>query len=332
MIVYITEQGAGIYISGERIILKKFNNVIGVFLTKDIDQVVIMGNVSISTQAIKHFLKHKIDVVFTKYSGDFLGRLVPELGKNIILRRLQITKLGNPKIKLKLAKNIIKAKVENSISVLRKLNYYHKDESVTTILNRLTVFKKQIVSIADIKSLLGFEGTAANLYFGAFDFLIKGNLKFEKRTKRPPLNEVNALLSFGYTILGNVVRTAVNTVGLDPYFGCYHVEEYGRPSMVLDLMEEFRAVAIDYLVISSLNKGMVNKNDFIIDYENHDLPVSMSVYGRKKYIGLLEKRFNSYFWYEEKNKKMTLREIIRYQAYKFAKAIIEDSEYKGFTF
>jgi len=182
------------------------------------------------------------------------------------------------------------------------------------------------------KTLLGYEGNIANIYFSAFDYLVNGTIKFEKRTRRPPKNEFNALLSFGYTILLNLVRTAVNIVGLDPYFGCYHSEEYGRPSMVLDLMEEFRPVAIDYLVINTLNKNIISKNDFIIDEENEELPVSLSIYGRKKYISLIEKRFNSYFWYEPKKRKMLLKDIVRYQAYLFAKAIIEDLEYVGYRF
>ncbi|UOD33957.1 CRISPR-associated endonuclease Cas1 [Deferribacteraceae bacterium V6Fe1] len=332
MIVYLTEQGSYISISGDRIIVKKGFNTIGIFLTKDTDQIIIMGNISISTQAIKHLLKNKIDVVFTTYSGQYLGRLVPELGKNIILRRLQIQKLSITKHKIKFARAIVSAKLENSISTLRKLNYYHKSAEVSHILNKLVTMRKEIPLINELQTLLGYEGSIANIYFSAFDYLVKGAIKFEKRTRRPPKNEFNALLSFGYTILLNLVRTAVNTVGLDPYYGSYHSEEYGRPSMVLDLMEEFRPVVIDYLVISMLNKNIISRSDFIIDEENEELPVSLSIYGRKKYIGLIEKRFNSYFWYEPKKKKMLLKDIVRYQTYLFAKAIIEDSEYIGYRF
>jgi len=332
MIVYLTEQGSYISISGDRIIVKKGINVIGIFLIKDTDQIIIMGNISISTQAIKLLLKNKVDVVFTTYSGQFLGRLVPELGKNIILRRLQIQKLSIPRNKIKFAKSIVLAKLENSITTLRKLNYYRKSDEIRVILNKLVPIKKEIPFVEDLQTLLGYEGNIANIYFSAFDYLVNGTIKFEKRTRRPPKNEFNALLSFGYTILLNLVRTAVNTVGLDPYFGSYHSEEYGRPSMVLDLMEEFRPVAIDYLVITTLNKNIISKNDFIIDEENEELPVSLSIYGRKKYISLIEKRFNSYFWYEPKKRKMLLKDIVRYQAYLFAKAIIEDLEYVGYRF
>lgn len=331
MIVYLTEQGSNISISGDRIVVKKGGNTIGTFLTKDLDQIVIMGNISLSTQAIKHFLSNKVDVVFSTFSGKYLGRLVPELGKNIVLRRLQLERLSKEEIKLGFAKSIVEAKAENSIQVIRKFNYYRKSEEVVDILNKLIFLKKSISSVSEISSLLGVEGAIANTYFSAFDHIVSSNIKFEKRTKRPPQNEFNALLSFGYTILLNLVRTMVNITGLDPYFGSYHSEEYGRPSMVLDLMEEFRSVAVDYVVIKSLNKNLFTKSDFVRDTDA-ELPVSLTVFGRKKFISLLEKRFNTLFWYDYKNKKLSLREIIRYQTYIFAKAIIEDKAYVGFRY
>lgn len=331
MIVYLTEQGSNISISGERIVVKKGGNTIGTFLTKDLDQIVIMGNISLSTQSIKHFLSNKIDVVFSTLSGKYLGRLVPELGKNIALRRLQLERLSKEEIRLGFAKSIVEAKAENSIQVLRKFNYYRKSEEVVEILNKLVFLKKSISSVSEISSLLGVEGAIANTYYSAFDHIVSSSIKFEKRTKRPPQNEFNALLSFGYTILLNLVRTMVNITGLDPYFGSYHSEEYGRPSMVLDLMEEFRSVAVDYVVIKSLNKNLFTKSDFVRD-EDAELPVSLTVFGRKKFISLLEKRFNTLFWYNYKNKKLSLREIIRYQTYIFAKAIIENKAYVGFRY
>lgn len=331
MIVYLTEQGSTITIAGERIVVKKGISTIGTFLTKDVDQILIMGNISLSTQSIKHFLASKTDIVFSTLSGKYLGRLVPEMGKNVILRRLQFEKLSDENIKLRFSKSIVSAKAENSIQVIRRFNYYRKSQEVTDILNRLIFLKKSIEGVSGINSLLGVEGTIASTYFESFDYLVTGNIKFEKRTRRPPQNEFNALLSFGYTILLNLVRTMVNIVGLDPYFGSYHAEDYGRPSMVLDLMEEFRAVAVDYAVIKSLNKNIFTKSDFVRN-EDEELPVSLTIFGRKKYLSILEKRFNTLFWYSYKNKKFSLREIIRYQAYIFAKAVIEDKDYNGFRY
>lgn len=331
MIVYITEQGSILGLEGERFLLKKGGGVIGAFLSKDIDQIVLMGNISVSTQAIKHCLEKGIDLVFSTLSSRYLGRLVPELGKNIILRRLQFVRLLDDAVKLRFAKSIVEAKTNNSIQVLRKFNYYRKSDEVTDILNKLLFLKRDLEKANDIPSLMGMEGAIANTYFKAFDYLVSGEIKFEKRSKRPPQNEFNALLSFGYTILLNLVRTMVNLVGLDPYFGSYHAEDYGRPSLVLDIMEEFRSVAVDYVVIKSLNRNLITKNDFVYD-KDADLPISLNIYGRKKFLSFLEKRFNSLLWYSYKNKKITLREIIRYQVYLFAKALLDDGQYTGFRY
>jgi CRISPR-associated protein Cas1 len=332
MIVYITEQGAYITIAGERIVIRKNGSIVGTFLSKDLDQIVIMGNISITTQAMKHLLKNKIDTVFTTYSGKYLGRLVAELGKNVVLRRLQFETLTDENIKLSLARSIIESKVKNCIQTLRKFNYYHKSGEVSKILNQLTASLKENDKIDNISSLLGFEGRTANLYFQAFDHLLKGPIFFEKRTRRPPQNEFNAMLSFGYTILLNLVRTSVNTVGMDPYYGAYHAEEYGRPSLVLDLMEEFRPVAVDFPVISSVNKNIMQKSDFVwnTDGDPDKLPVQLTVFGRKKFISLLEKRFNQKFWHDTKMRNMKLREIIRYQCYLFSKSLVDKVDYKGF--
>lgn len=335
MIVYINEQGSQISISGERIILKKGGATIGGFLAKDVDQIVIMGNIGLSTQSIRFFLEKKIDVVFTTFSGKYLGRLLSEFGKNVVLRRLQFEAVSDEDFKVKISREILDAKFSNSINVIRKLNYYHKSSEVSNILYKLNHIKNSLLNATSIQQLLGVEGAFANLYFSTFDILLTGNLKFVARSRRPPENEINALLSFGYTILTNLVRTSTNLVGLDPYFGVYHVEDYGRPSLVLDLMEEFRSVAIDATAINAVNRNMINKADFVwneLDRDNEELPVKMTIYGRKKWLSILEKRFNSLFWYDYKNKKVSLKEIVRHQAYLMSKAFIEKKDYKGFYY
>lgn len=332
MVVYLTEQGAVLNISGERIVLNKQGRPIAVFLSKDIDQIVIMGNIGITTQAMRFLLKRKIDTVFTSYSGKYEGRLVSELGKNVILRRLQFDAVSDDPFRFKIAKNIVFGKCTNSLVCLRKLNYYHKSQDVVQILHSLTSMMANFGNISNYEELLGFEGSFSNTYFSAFDHILKGEIKFEKRTRRPPQNEFNALLSFGYTILMNLVRTMVNTVGLDPYFGVLHAEDYGRPSLVLDMMEEFRSVAVDIPAINSVNKGVITRADFVKN-ENDDpdeLPIQLSIFGRKKWISVLEKRFNSLFWYQYKNKNLPLREIIRMQTYLISKSFIDRVEYTPF--
>ncbi len=330
MIVYVSEQGSVIHLSGERLVIKKKGRTIEVLLAKYIDQIVIMGNIQISTQTMRFLLNKKIDTVFTTFAGKYIGRLVSELGKNIQLRRIQLIYLIEAKNRLKLAKNIIFAKAHNSRYLLRKFNYIRKSSLIGKVLNSITTQMKLIDKANSIDELMGIEGNISAQYFSCFDEIILSKyLKFEKRTKRPPKNEINALLSYGYTLLLNNVRTAVNIVGLDPYFGALHSESYGRPSLVLDIMEEFRSVTVDFTVLNAINKSMITKADFILD-EDDELPVKLSVDGRKKYIRLIENRLNEKIYFEDKNKKMPIKDIIRYQTYKFAKSIIEDKNYGGF--
>jgi len=330
MIVYLTEQGSQLSVESERIIVSKDGNKLLDIITKDLDQIVIMGNISITTQAIKFLLKKRIDVVFTTIDGRYLGRLVSELGKNIELRKEQFKASFDDDFKLMLAKDIVFSKVYNMRQVLRKLNYYHKKDEVVKNLHNLTLMLKKVEEVSNSDELLGLEGVATNIYFSCFDFLITNeNLKFGKRTRRPPLNEFNALLSFSYTLLMNVVRGMINICGLDPYLGVYHADSYGKPSLVLDLMEEFRPVAVDYLIINSVNKSVFNKDDFVID-KNDDLPVKLTVFGKKKLISLFEKRLNTDFYNENNKRKENLRKILRYQIYSFANCIVEKKRYVGF--
>jgi CRISPR-associated protein Cas1 len=330
MIIYLTEQGTILNKEGEQLILKKDGNKIATFLTKDLDQIVLMGNINLTTQTIHFLLNNKIDTVYTSLNGKYYGRLVSELGKNIIMRKMQFQALFDDIYKFNISKDIVSTKVFNCRQLLRKFNYYHKLKEVSLIFNKLTFMLEKIEKTANMSELLGIEGTSANTYFEAFDFLIKNPFfKFEKRSRRPPKNEVNAMLSFGYTLYANEVRTAVNIVGLDPYFGAYHAEEYGRPSLVLDVMEEFRPIVVDYVVINAINKNNINKDDFVKDVDE-ELPVKFTIFGRKKFISYIEKRLKNLFYLPEKAKKATLRDIIRYQAYQMGVAYMKKINYTGY--
>ncbi|MGA1845993.1 CRISPR-associated endonuclease Cas1 [Deferribacter abyssi] len=330
MIVYLTEQGSQITIAGERLIVAKDGQKLMDLLTKDLDQIVIMGNISISTQALKFMLKKRIDTVFTTLDGRYLGRLVSEFGKNIELRKEQFKVAFDETLKFMLAKNIVYQKIYNMRQVIRKLNYYHKQDEVVKRLHLLTVHLKKVAFAKNKDELLGIEGIASNIYFECFDYLITNkSLKFVKRTRRPPENEFNALLSFAYTLLMNVVRGFINIVGLDPYLGVYHSDDYGKPSLVLDLMEEYRSVAVDYMIISAVNKMIFNIDDFVKN-EDEELPVKLTIFGKKKLISLFEKRLKTEFFNENTGRKESLRKIMRYQTYLFSKALIDKTEYKGF--
>ena len=174
---------------------------------------------------------------------------------------------------------------------------------------------------------MGIEGAAAHKYFKAFGKLIKNEFRFEKRTKRPPTDPVNALLSLGYTMLFNELYTAVELLGFDPYLGFLHAIDYGRPSLAVDMVEEFRYL-IDGLALMLINKGMLEIHDFVFE---DDRGVYLKKKGREVFYRQYEKRINTQVTF--KGMSITYRKVFAYQAEHLARIISGEEEcYQGYDY
>ena len=339
-VVYIADQGAYICKKGDRLYIYRQSQLLRWFHTKDISQLIIVGNIALTAQVVTFLLKTRIDTVFLSYFGKFKGRLVGEFGKNVILRVCQFKFLSLAENQTQIANLIVRAKVENSLKMLSKRMKRNKADSLCLAqIKNLALLAHLKNNILPKDVLLGYEGIAAKNYFAAFPALIANpSFPFTGRNRRPPKDEVNALLSLSYTFLMNQVMCAAYICGLDPYYGALHEVDYGRQSLVLDLMEEFRPL-IDNMVISLINRKEIRLEHFLYnvltDEENWDeassvLPVSLTKDGMKTVITAFSKLVNSKFALCEPAGDWTLKDIFSLQARKLAAHLEQKKEYKPF--
>jgi CRISPR-associated protein Cas1 len=215
--------------------------------------------------------ERNISITFLSPSGQFLATVIGEIKGNVLLRKEQYRTSDNEEKSLKIVRNMIMGKIYNSRWVLERAT---RDHFVRIDVERIKLqsgylykaFNK-IISAESIDQIRGIEGEAASIYFSVFDELIlqqKDQFRFEKRNRRPPMDKVNALLSFTYTLLAGMCKSSLETVGLDPYVGFMHKDRAGRISLALDLMEELRAIMADRFVLTLINKKMISPDGFFI--------------------------------------------------------------------
>ncbi|KAF0118949.1 MAG: CRISP-associated protein Cas1 [Rhodospirillaceae bacterium] len=237
----------------------------------DISDVALFGNVSITTPALSALFEREIPVIFHSHSGWFRG-IAHGLGhRNVEVRTAQYRMSFDEASCLRFARDLVAAKIMNQRTILRR-NWRGEPEERQAVLDRLRAARRSAGNAARSAELLGLEGDAAATYFRAFSGLLKqpdteGELapfRFESRNRRPPTDPVNAMLSLAYAMLARHLTIAVASVGLDPYRGFYHAPRYGRPALALDLMEPFRPIIADSVVLSAINTGEVGPNDFVV--------------------------------------------------------------------
>jgi len=260
--VYLDEQGSELKKKGELLIVEKDGSVISELPLAQVDRLVIVGNVQITTQALAMLFDNEIPVSFMTSYGNYRGRLKPPTHKNVMLRLKQYERYNDHAFRLGHAKKIVAAKLKNGKTFLQKHSRNNPEIGISDETSAIDALMKKIENAGSAGELMGIEGAAAREYFKAFGRLVKNEFRFEKRTKRPPTDPVNALLSFGYTMLFNELYTALEALGFDPYLGFLHAVDYSRPSLAVDMVEEFRYL-IDGLALMLINKGMLETPDFV---------------------------------------------------------------------
>lgn len=278
MFLYITEQGAVIRKKGKSIIIEKDGVVIAEKELHHIETICCYGGVHITEPALKTLLIDGIEVAFMSINGKLLGQLTPPKHKNIELRMRQY-KIYNTENRLLYAKPFVLAKINSHLKTIDKYAQYHDEIENNASFVAMKEALEKARDANSIDSLLGIEGMASKRYFSLYNLMFTDELKFEKRSSRPPLNEVNAALSFGYTVLGNEIASLLDAQGYDPYIGFLHAIEYGRQSLALDFLEIFRT-SIDRLTLTIFNKRILKKEDF----ENRDGGVYMKKSALKKWF------------------------------------------------
>ena len=228
------------------------------FRVAELDAVVLFGNVQFSTQALWLLAGHGVSVALLTMNGRIHARLEAPAGKNSHRRWRQFTGAGKARFRRRLAGNIVAAKIE---SARRLVAEYSQEPPARKLSADLVRLATQARRGPNLDTLRGIEGTAARQYFGMFRRLLVGELPFTGRKARPPGDGVNALLSFGYTLLTNEICSLLEAVGLDPCIGVYHDRSYGRPSLACDVVEPLRAPVVDRLVLESVNAGLFTPGD-----------------------------------------------------------------------
>lgn len=269
--LFVTSPDTYLSLDGENIVIKQEENTLGRYPLHNLEGVCTFGYAGVSPALMGVCASRGINLTFMTRTGRFLARVIGEDRGNVVLRKEQYRISDSETRSTQLARNMIVGKLYNSKWILeRAIRDYtlrintEQMKKVTASLSETMLLVRQT---EDMGVLRGLEGNAAAQYNSVFDDLIlqqKESFYFYGRSKRPPLDKVNALLSFAYTLLSNDMKSALESVGLDPYVGFLHRDRPGRASLALDMMEELRGVSADRFVLSLINKKMVNDKGFYI--------------------------------------------------------------------
>lgn len=286
--LYVCEPGSTIGYEGCRFQVKYKNEMLRSVPAETLEMIQVFGKVQLTTQCMEECLKRGIDVVFYSAHGAYFGRLISTNHVNVGRQRMQAALPHE--FKMELAKSIIRAKIHNQVVVLRRYTRYKQVKCENEITQMLWLEKKlEYCKMAE--EIMGYEGAAARIYFSALGQLIDDDFRFNKRTRRPPLDPFNSMISLGYSIILNEIYGKLEGKGLNPYFGILHQDKEKHPTLASDLMEEWRAVLIDSLTMSLLNGHEISKDDF---YSEDGRPgIYLTKQGFKTYVTKLENKFHS---------------------------------------
>jgi CRISPR-associated protein Cas1 len=327
--LYVQLQGARIGKSGEVFEVRSKNEKVAESRIFETSHVAIFGNVQVSTQALQEMCIRGIPLSLFTTGGWYYGSVSGMPHKNVELRLAQYSAANDRDKCLALARKMIAGKIDNCRTLLMR-NHTQLPEKASDELKR---YADSARGASDAGSLLGFEGMAARTYFSLFSGMLKLKsgetmaFDFQGRNRRPPLDPVNALLSYAYALLVKDVTIALQAVGFDPYLGFYHTLRYGRPSLALDLMEEFRPIIGDSVVLWVINNRVLTREDFI----KRGHAVALTPDARKKFIQAYEKRLDTLVTHPVFGYRISYRRVLEVQARLLGRYLTgEISEYPSF--
>jgi CRISPR-associated protein Cas1 len=256
-----------------------------------VSQVVLFGRVTVTPFTVEALLGRDIELCYLTEYGRFVGRLHSSFSKNSLLRREQYRASFEESRTLSLAKRFVAGKLANMRTYMVRVQRNDPSPSLETAIDRIKAAEGAVENSPSLDVVRGHEGEGSAAYFSVFQGFIRAEgFTFERRVKRPPKDPVNSLLSFGYVLLANDLNSAVNTVGFDPYIGFLHADKYGKPSLPLDLMEEFRPVIVDSAVLTCINKRIIAPDDFEVAMGD---VYKLKDDARKKFLVQYEERKNT---------------------------------------
>lgn len=267
--LYVKEQGARVSKRGERLVIKKGHEVIDEVPMTRVNQLVVMGNVQVSTQTLAALSAREIDVIYLTSRGKYRGSWEGHGSPRVTLRQSQLRKFEDEAFCLRLAQQVVDSKINNQRIILQRQAQRMTSSGFVvdrTLFQRglagMQQMQRQAVQASSLDTLRGYEGKAGAYYFEAVRSLLNKAWGFERREYFPPPDPFNALLSFSYALVTKDVYAAVQQIGLDPYLGFFHAVGRGRPSLALDLMEEWRPVIADGMALELVNRRMLTPGVF----------------------------------------------------------------------
>ncbi len=325
--LYVQEQGAQVGKRGESLIVRARGEEIGSARLKDVCQLVLLGNVSVTAQTIGLLTEAAVPIVHMSRGHWFHGITIGMGLRNAYDRAAQFQAAQDPARRLEFARAVVEAKVKNQRTMLR----CNGDGVAGDVLAAMAKASHDARTAATPEVLLGIEGAGAARYFAAFARMVRVNepgvtFDFETRNRRPPRDPVNAMLSFAYALLVKEVTVAILAEGLDPWWGLFHVPRHGRPALALDLMEEFRPLVADSAVVTAINTRMVSEGDF----QRGASGCVMDAAARKGLIRAFEARLEQIVTHPIFGYRCSWRATIRLQARFFSRWLRRDvPEYVG---
>jgi CRISPR-associated protein Cas1 len=261
-VVYVKEQGAIIRKHGGRILVEKDDALLLEIALRQTDSVAVFGNVQVTTQALSELLDRGIPLALYTRHGRLKGQLVPNVSKNVLLRVAQYRTTLDGAASLGLAKAVVQAKLRNAGRLLADYRSHYPSDALASACDAMRREAERASGAKEHAELLGYEGSAAATYFGAFGELNRSELPFDGRRKHPATDPINGLLSLGYTFAMNEIRAVVEGAGMEPHLGFLHQVDYGRPSLALDLLEPYRSPLVDRLTLRLVNERILTAADF----------------------------------------------------------------------
>lgn len=287
--LYVNENGTIVGIEGNRFTVKYKDGMLKSVPAETLEGITILGSVQITSKCMEECLQRGIPVSYFSKGGRYYGRLMSTGHVKAQLQRKQAA-LYDTQFALELSQKIIQAKLQNQLVVLRR---YARSRNVE--IKDIEIMLANCISktqyIHGIEELMGYEGTGAKYYFEGLSRCIEEDFVFKGRSKRPPLDAFNSMLSLGYSVLMNEVYGAIETKGLNPYFGFMHRDAEKHPTLASDMMEEWRAVLIDSTVMSMINGHEISHSEFYNEIDR--LGVFMTKDSLRKYLSKLEKKFQT---------------------------------------
>jgi CRISPR-associated protein Cas1 len=323
--LYVQEQGARIGLSGDCLIATGRTTGRVEARLSNTSQVCVYGQVQISTQALRELLVRGIPLSFFSSGGWYYGRATGVDSKNVELRIAQHRGAADPALCLRLAQGFVTSKIKNSRTLLRR----NHEQANPVVLSELDQLAYKSARAESLPTLLGLEGAAARVYFGAFEGMLKGDaaragtFAWEGRNRRPPKDPINALLSFAYALLARDLSVTLAAVGLDPLLGFYHQPRFGRAALALDLMEEFRPLIADSMVLGALNTGVVTDEDFLCSAGG----VAIKPPARRRIIQAYERRMDQLVTHPVFGYRVSYRRVLEVQSRLLGRVLLGEIEH-----